>query len=100
MDRHWRTDAYPEGHPFLTEEAADLLVRAGAVFVGIDSYNIDDTSTRSRPVHSRLLGAEIPICEHMTGLGQLPSEGFRVSAVPPKVSGMGTFPVRAYAVVG
>ena len=65
--------------------------------VGIDSHNIDDTHVRARPVHTRLLGAEIPICEHMRGLGRLPDSGFRFSAVPPKVAGMGTFPVRAYA---
>lgn len=96
-DRHWRTDAYFSNHPFLTGEAAQWLVAAGAVFVGIDSHNIDDTRTRGRPVHSILLGAEIPIGEHLTGLGQLPDHGFRFSAVPPKLKGMGTFPVRAYA---
>ena len=99
-DRHWRTDRYAEDHPFLTDEAADWLVGNGAALVGIDSYNIDDTRVRARPVHTRLLGANIPICEHMTGLGTLPDEGFRFSAVPPKVAGMGTFPVRAYAVLG
>jgi kynurenine formamidase len=98
-DRHWRTDRYGEGHPFVTAEAADWLVENGAALVGIDSNNIDDTRLRARPVHSRLLAADIPICEHMTGLGQLPDEGFRFSAVPPKVRGMGTFPVRAYAVL-
>jgi kynurenine formamidase len=99
-DRHWRTDRYGEGHPFLTAAAADRLIAGGAVLVGIDSYNIDDTSERARPVHSKLLGANIPICEHMTALSRLPDEGFRFSAVPPKVRGMGTFPVRAYAVLG
>jgi len=99
-DRHWRTDRYGDGHPFLTGEAADWLVENGAVLVGIDSNNIDDSRTRSRPVHTKLLGAGIVICEHMTGLGQLPDEGFRFSAVPPKVRGMGSFPVRAYAVLG
>jgi kynurenine formamidase len=98
-DRHWRTDRYGENHPFLTAEAADWLADNGAAFVGIDSYNIDDSRTRSRPVHTRLLGASIPICEHMTNLGSLPDEGFRFSAVPPKVRGMGSFPVRAYAVL-
>lgn len=98
-DRHWRTERYGVEHPFLSGEAADWLIENGAVLVGIDSNNIDDTRTRGRPVHTRLLGAEIPICEHMTGLGQLPDEGFRFSAVPPKVRGMGTFPVRAYAVL-
>ena len=98
-DRHWRTDRYGQGHSFLTPAAADWLVEHGAALVGIDSNNIDDTRLRARPVHTKLLGADIPICEHMTGLGQLPDQGFRFSAVPPKVRGMGTFPVRAYAVL-
>jgi arylformamidase len=96
-DRHWRTDQYFEGHPFLTAEAAAHLVDEGALFVGIDSLNIDSTDGGERPVHSTLLAAEIPICEHMTGLQALPAGGFRFSAVPVKVKGMGSFPVRAYA---
>lgn len=96
-DRHWRTDQYLEGHPFLTEDAASYLRDAEAVLVGIDSYNIDDTADLRRPAHSILLGAEIPIVEHLRGLEQLPTEGFRFTAVPVKVKGMGTFPVRAYA---
>jgi arylformamidase len=99
-DRHWRSDAYFGDHPFLTAEAADWLADTGAALVGIDSCNIDNMHVRARPVHTRLLGADIPICEHMTGLGSLPDEGFRFSAAPPKVRGMGTFPVRAYAVLG
>ena len=99
-DRYWRTDAYYTDHPFLTAAAAQCLVANGAAFVGIDSHNIDDTAKRSRPVHTTLLGADIPIGEHLTGLGNLPNHGFRFSAVPPKVRGMGTFPVRAYARIG
>ena len=98
-DRHWRTDRYGRDHSFLTAAAADWLVQHGAALVGIDSNNIDDTRERRRPVHTRLLGADIPICEHMTGLGQLPDAGFRFTAAPPKVRGIGTFPVRAYAVL-
>jgi kynurenine formamidase len=98
-DRHWRTDEYSEGHPFLTGEAARWLADRGAALVGIDSYNIDDTADGSRPVHTILLGAEIPICEHMCNLAALPSSGFRFFAVPVKVAGFGTFPVRALAVV-
>ena len=99
-DRHWRTEAYFGDHPFLTAAAAEWLVEQGAALVGIDSCNIDNMHVRARPVHTILLGADIPICEHMTGLGRLPDEGFRFSAVPPKISGVGTFPVRAYAVLG
>ena len=99
-DRHWRTERYLTENPFLTADAADWLVENGAALVGIDSLNIDDTRGRSRPVHTKLLAAELPICEHMTNLGSLPDEGFRFSAVPPKVRGMGSFPVRAYAVLG
>ena len=96
-DRHWRTDAYFDDHPFLTAEAAQLLVNRGVRLVGIDSYNIDDTRTKSRPVHTSLLADGILICEHMTNLGALPDEGFSFTAVPPKIEGMGTFPVRAFA---
>ena len=98
-DRHWRTEAYQENAPFLTAAAAQWLAANGAALVGIDSHNIDDTRQRSRPVHTILLGAGIPICEHMTALERLPDGGFRFSAVPPKVKGMGTFPVRAYAMI-
>jgi kynurenine formamidase len=95
--RHWRTDAYFEGHPFLVADAAAWLRDAGAAFVGIDSFNIDDTTDGARPVHTTLLGAGIPIGEHLTALDTVPDRGFRFSAVPVKVRGMGTFPVRAYA---
>jgi arylformamidase len=99
-DRHWGSDRYFEGHPFLTERAAAHLVAEGALLVGIDSLNVDDTSGGERPVHSALLAAGIPICEHLTGLGALPASGFRFSAVPVKARGMGSFPVRAYAMLG
>ena len=98
-DRHWGTDAYYHDHSFVAAAAAEWLVTQGAALVGIDSHNIDDTRVRTRPVHTILLGAGIPICEHMTGLGSLPDGGFRFTAAPPKVKGMGTFPVRAYAVL-
>ena len=98
--RHWGTDAYAHDHPYLTPAAADWLVEHGAALVGIDSLNIDGTHTGERPVHTRLLGAGIPVVEHLTGLDGLPPSGFRFSAPPPKVAGLGTFTVRAFAVVG
>jgi arylformamidase len=94
----WNTPAYFDNHPFLTKEAAARLVEKGAQLVGIDSHNIDDTRSRnSRPVHTTLLRNDIPIVEHLRGLEKLPDSDFSFSAVPPKVKGMGTFPVRAYA---
>ena len=100
-DRHWRTEQYFVGHPYLTGDAATWLRDKGAVLVGIDSLNIDAIDTGERPVHSILLRAGIPIIEHMTNLSALPETGFELSAVPPKISGLGTFPVRAHArVVG
>lgn len=95
---HWRTDKYFEGHPFLTKDAAQFLADQGASLVGIDSYNIDDTADLSRPAHSVLLRAGIPIVEHMCNLDQLPAAGFKFFAVPVKVKGFGTFPVRAFAI--
>ena len=96
-DAHWRTDAYFEGHPHLTGELAEKLVSAGVTLVGIDSFNIDSIDDGTRPVHSALLGAGIPIVEHLRGLAALPDRGARFFAVPVKVKGMGTFPVRAFA---
>jgi len=95
--RHWGTGEYFRNHPFLTADAATYLAGTGAVLVGIDSLNIDDTGDPERPVHSLLLAAGIPVCEHLTGLDALPGAGFRFSAVPPKLRPFGTFPVRAYA---
>jgi len=95
-DHHWKTDQYFEGHPYLTRTAAEYLVEAGTALVGIDSLNIDDTADLSRPVHTILLGAAIPIVEHMCNLSALPESGFRFYAVPVKVKGFGTFPVRAF----
>ena len=99
-DARWRTEAYSDGtHPFITADAAELLVTKGAALVGIDSYNIDDTATGERPAHSILLAANIPIVEHLCGLGDLPDSNFRFFAVPVKVKNFGTFPVRAFGIV-
>ncbi len=98
-DRHWRTDPYFENHPHLTGELAEWLVASGAVLVGIDSFNIDSISTGERPVHSILLGHDIPIVEHMCNLARIPERGSKFFAVPVKVAGFGTFPVRAFAVL-
>jgi kynurenine formamidase len=101
-DRHWATDGYgsAERAPFLTEDAATWLVDRGASLVGIDSVNIDDMADGRRPAHTTLLAAGVPIVEHLRGLDGLPSEGLRFHAAPPAVEGMGTFTVRAYAVIG
>jgi arylformamidase len=98
-DRHWRTDHYFEGHPHLTERAAEWLAKAGAAIVGIDSLNIDSVATGERPVHTVLLGNEIPIVEHIRGLAAVPETGSRFFAVPVKVKAFGSFPVRAFALV-
>ncbi len=94
----WQTDAYFENHPFLTEDAAKYLRDQGARLVGIDSYNIDDTRTKRRPVHSVLLGEEILIVEHLCNISSIPhSTKFSFNAVPPKIISLGAYPVRAYA---
>jgi len=98
-DRHWGSERYFEGHPFLTRKAVEYLKGSGVSLVGIDSFNIDDTQDGYRPVHTILLGANIPIVEHMTNLEKLPHGGFTFFAVPPKIKGFGSFPVRAFAIL-
>lgn len=99
-DRHWRTDDYGKPNPFLTADGARWLAEQGAALVGIDSINIDDITAADRPAHSTLLEAGIPVVEHLRGLEQLPPQGFRFHAAPVPVKDFGTFPVRAYAVLG
>jgi kynurenine formamidase len=99
-DQHWRTEEYLSGnHPFLTTDGATYLAKNGAALVGIDSYNVDATTDGSRPAHSILLGHDIPIVEHLCGLGDLPDSGFKFFAVPVKIKRFGTFPVRAFGLV-
>ena len=98
--RHWRSESYFTGHPFLTEETARFLVAEGAALVGIDSYNIDDTDDLTRPAHTILLRAGVPIVEHLCRLEELPDDNFKFFAVPVKVKAFGTFPVRAFALAG
>ncbi len=110
-DAHWGTPQYGEDAPFLTRQAAEVLVKACPALVGIDSVNIDDRLDGERPAHTLLLGAGIPIAEHLCNLcnlgnlgslgnlDQLPPSGFRFHCVPVKFRGVGTFPVRAYAVI-
>jgi kynurenine formamidase len=99
-DGHWRTEHYGDpSHPYVSAGLVDALVAGGAALVGIDSVNIDDTRGGARPAHSGLLEAGIPIVEHLTGLDLLVGREFRFSAVPPLIQGMGSFPVRAFAVI-
>jgi arylformamidase len=96
FSQHWRTERYGKDNPYLTADACEKLVSAGAAFVGIDSLNIDDVADLARPAHTILLGAGIPVCEHMTNLAALPAAGGRLHAVPIAWRGGATFPVRAY----
>ncbi len=99
--QHWRTDAYGGAeHPYVSREAAAYLAESGVALVGIDSVNIDDMTDLSRPAHTLLLRAGIPIVEHLTNLEALGERAFTFFAVPPRVRGMGTFAVRAFAAIG
>ena len=96
--RHWRTEKYFDNPPFLTRKSAEFLAKSKVALVGIDSMNIDDIHDKSRPVHSVLLEANIPIVEHLANLEDLPAQGFQFFAVPVKVKSFGTFPIRAFAI--
>ncbi len=98
-DARWGTPSYLAANPYLTSEAAGELIRAGAVLVGIDSWNVDNVADLTRPVHSRLLAHGIPIVENLRGLDRLPRRGFRFHAAPLPIPGGSSVPVRAYAIV-
>jgi kynurenine formamidase len=98
-DRHWGTEPYFKDHPYLTRESAEYLKLRSSALVGIDSLNIDDNMDGTRPAHTILLGGGIPIVEHLCNLDALPDNGFKFFAVPAPVKGMGSFPVRAFAII-
>ena len=98
-DEHWGTPEYLHDNPFLTGSAADRLVASGAALIGIDSLNVDSLDDPTRPAHTAILRAGLPLAEHLTGLGDLPADGWRFFAAPPRIRGMATFPVRAFAIV-
>ncbi|HWM00043.1 MAG TPA: cyclase family protein [Nocardioidaceae bacterium] len=97
--RHWGTERYGSGGPHLTAAAARWLVDANVAVLGVDALNVDDITDPTRPVHNTLLGNDIPIVEHLTNLAALPDDGFRLTALPAPVRGMGSFPIRAVAVL-
>ena len=98
-DRRWGTELYFKNHPYLTRESAEYLKSRGSALVGIDSLNIDDNTDGTRPAHTILLSGGIPIVEHLCNLDALPNTGFKFFAVPAPVKGMGSFPVRAFAII-
>ena len=89
--------------PGVTDNADGLrraVVESQAhVLVADAGSQIVAPSELSRHVHSLLLAGEVPVVEHLRGLGRLPGAGFRFFAAPVKVKGMGTFPVRAFGLV-
>lgn len=98
--RYWGTDRYRDFDcPFLSDDTVDALIAANVAIVGIDSLNIDDPDNVQRPAHHELLGADIPIVEHLTNLVRVPDEGARLIVLPAPVRGMASFPVRAVAVL-
>ncbi|HET9944231.1 MAG TPA: cyclase family protein [Actinomycetes bacterium] len=99
-DRAWGGEDYARDAPYLTGDGAEWLVERRAALVGIDAVNIDDLDDATRPAHTQLLAADVLVLEHLTGLADLPARGARLHAAPPAWRGVGTWPVRAYAVVG
>jgi kynurenine formamidase len=96
--RRWGTPEYTnQDCPHLTADAVAALIEADVAVVGIDSLNIDNPGDPARPAHQGLLGAGIPIIEHLTNLAAVP-DGARLTALPAPVRGMASFPVRAIAV--
>ncbi|MET7395166.1 cyclase family protein [Dactylosporangium sp. NPDC005572] len=95
--RHWRTDRYVgPGSPYLTAAGASTLIDANVALVGIDA-RFDDPADPHQSARRDLLGADIPVVEHLTNLEAVPDEGARLTVLPAPVRAMATFPVRAVA---
>lgn len=96
--RHWGTESY-QAHPFLTREAVSRLLGERVGLVGIDALVLDDVRDPTRPAHSLLLPKGVLILENLTNLEALIGRVFTLFAVPPKVKGVASFPVRAFALL-
>jgi arylformamidase len=101
---HWGTGERL-AHPFLTEEAAGLLVERGVRTVGIDALSVDPTPAEDFPAHRVLCGAHAVIAENLTGLDRLldaqaRSRPIEVWMMPLRLDGADGAPVRAVARIG
>jgi len=99
----WGGPDYFRSGPYLPAVTCEALVSAGAALVGIDCANIDNMQDPERPAHTILLGAGIPIVEHLTNLREVESalvgaNAFHFFAVPPAIRGGTSFAVRAFAI--
>ncbi|GAA3150806.1 cyclase family protein [Nonomuraea roseoviolacea] len=105
---HWGSEAYA-AHPYLTEEAARLLVDRGVRTVGIDALSVDPSGqagpAEDFPAHRVLCGAHAVIAENLTGLDRVlaaQAAGRSVEAwlLPLRLPGADGAPVRAVARLG
>ena len=96
-DERWGTARYWEPGPYLGLETLDLLLSGGSALVGVDFWNVDDTADLASQARTRLLRAGVLVVEHLCNLRGLPGEGFRFFAVPLRIAGGASFPVRAFA---
>jgi kynurenine formamidase len=96
-DERWGTARYWQPGPYLAVETLDLLLSGGSALVGVDFWNVDDTADLASQARTRLLRAGVLVVEHLCNLRGLPGEGFRFFAVPLRIAGGASFPVRAFA---
>jgi kynurenine formamidase len=94
--RHWNAANYFTEHPCLSGDAAQFLVDAGGLFVGVDMPSVDRAPY---PAHRVLLRAGVPIVENLTNLDSIGSDVFEMIVLPVKLLGRDGAPVRAVAVV-
>jgi arylformamidase len=96
-DQFWKTDRYLR-HPYLSAEAALLLIRAHASLVGIDALNVDSTVQSMGQVHRLLMEKDILIVENLAGLHRLQAGRlYQFSFLPLNLAGLDGSPVRAVA---
>ncbi len=94
--KQWGKAEYFTDHPVMTAEAAQFLVDAGVILVGVDTPSVDRPPF---PAHLPLLGKDIVIVENLTNLDAIRSQVFQFIVLPLKITAREGSPVRAIAVV-
>lgn len=97
-EQHWPTPKYHNNYqfPYISAEAATLLVTRNIKALGIDTLSPDRPDS-GFPVHGLLLSKQILIIENIANLNLLPPTNFMVTIAPLKIKDATESPVRMWA---
>lgn len=95
--KHYGT-ARGHDRPYLTQEAVRWLIAKEIQLIGSDASGIEVKGVPNQPNHQALFEHNIPIIEFLANLDQLTQERVWLMALPMKLRGLDSSPVRVIAI--